>query len=152
MPTPAPNNTPAQAAPPPSKTEKTEPAKSDPAKDSARSAPVSDALAGIPPDERLKIQSALYWHGDYPKEKSDDDALEAAIKSFQDRNGAEVTGVLTEAQRKELVAADERYQKEYGWRVVVDPATGIRIGLPTKLVPNAYEVPTARVGPRRTAR
>ncbi len=141
VPTPAPNKTAAKAAPPPSKTEKTEPAKSDTAKDSARSAPVSDALAGIPPDERLKIQSALYWHGDYPKEKSDDDALEAAIKSFQDRNGAKVTGVLTEGQRKELVAADERYQKEYGWRVVVDPATGIRIGLPTKLVSNAYEAP-----------
>jgi len=143
LPTPAPNKMAAKSAPAPapSETAKTEPAKSDSAKDKAKSTPVADALAGIPPEERLKIQSALYWHGDYPKDERDEDAVEAAIKSFQNRNGADVTGVLSADQRKELVAADERYQKEYGWRVVVDPTTGIRIGLPTKLVPNVYEAP-----------
>jgi hypothetical protein len=29
----------------------------------------------------------------------------------------------------------------FGWRVVGDPATGMRIGLPTKLVPHAYDAP-----------
>ncbi len=101
----------------------------------------SEAFAGIPPEQRLKIRSALYWHGDYSNGDSDDDPAEAAIKSFQKRNKLKVTGVLTEDQRKELIEADERYQREYGWRVMVDPATGIRIGLPTRLVPDVYDAP-----------
>jgi hypothetical protein len=105
------------------------------------SIPDSAAFSGISPAERLKIQSALYWHGDYAKAENGDDPAEAAIRSFQKRNKAKVTGVLTEDQRKELLAADERYRDEYGWRVVLDPATGIRIGLPTKLVPNVYDAP-----------
>ena len=115
----------------------------DVAKDMSKSAPVSSSssFAGIPPAERLKIQSALYWHGDYLKADEGGDPAEAAIRSFQKRNKAKVTGVLTDDQRKELLAADARYHDEYGWRVVVDPATGIRIGLPTRLVPNVYDAP-----------
>ena len=121
---------------------KAEPPKSEPAKDeAARPAPSSDAFAGIPPGERLKIQSALFWAGDYSKAENGDDPTEAAVRSFQKRNKAKITGVLTADQRAELVAADDRYQGEYGWRVVIDPATGVRIGLPTKLVPNAYDAP-----------
>ena len=98
-------------------------------------------FAGIPPEERLKIQSALYWHGDYPKDETGDDRAGSRHQSFQKRNRAKITGVLTDDQRKELVEADDRYRRRYGWRVVLDPATGIRIGLPTKLVPNAYDAP-----------
>ena len=105
------------------------------------SAAASKAFAGVPTKERLKIQSALFWHGDYPKDETGEARAEAAIKSFQKRNKDRVTGVLTEDQRKELVEADNRYRERYGWRVVVDPATGIRIGLPTKLVPNVYDAP-----------
>ena len=124
-------------APEPKKTAKAEPPKPQASK------PASDtgAFAGIPPEERLKIKSALYWHGDYPKDETGDDPAQAAVRSFQKRNKAKVTGVLTEDQRKELLEADARYQTEYGWHVVVDPATGIRIGLPTKLLPNVYEAP-----------
>ena len=35
--------------------------------------------------------------------------------------------------------AADRHEREFGWSVVTDPATGIRIGLPTKLVPHARE-------------
>ena len=124
-------------APKPKKTAKAAPVTAAPAKPAAGSGP----FAGIPPEERLKIKSALYWHGDYPKDETGDERGEAAIRSFQKRNKAKVTGVLTDDQRKDLVEADARYRDEYGWRVVVDPATGIRIGLPTKLVPNVYEAP-----------
>jgi len=123
-------------------TAKAEAPKSEPTKDEATgSARTSDAFAGIPPGERLKIQSALFWAGDYNKAEKGDDPTEAAVRSFQKRNKAKITGVLTSDQRAELVAADDRYQKQYGWRVVMDPATGVRIGLPAKLVPNAYEAP-----------
>lgn len=143
LPTPAPAKPAAKASaapvasPTPKKTAEAEPAKAEANKPAAE----SGAFAGIPPEERLKIRSALYWHGDYPKDETGDDRAEAAIKSFQKRNKAKVTGVLTEDQRKELVEADDRYRERYGWRVVIDPATGIRIGLPTKLVPNVYEAP-----------
>ena len=63
----------------------------------------------------------------------------AAIKNFQKRNKAKVTGVLTPAERAALVAAAKQHEDEFGWSVVVDPATGIRIGLPTKLVPHAHD-------------
>jgi hypothetical protein len=145
LPTPAPNKLAAKPAPakPVSPEETAEAVKSDAAQQATNSTPAVDsgAFAGIPLAERLKIQSALYWHGDYPKPGEGGDPAEAAIKSFQKRNKAKVTGVLTDDQRKELIAADARYRDEYGWRVVVDPATGIRIGLPTKLVPNVYDAP-----------
>ncbi len=145
LPAPAPAKPAAKAAnvptpvPAPKQAAKAETAKPSGDKSAAASEPGS--FPGIPPEERLKILSALYWHGDYPKDEKGDDRLEGAIRSFQKRNKAKVTGVLTDDQRKDLVEADERYRERYGWRVVLDPATGIRIGLPTKLVPNAYDAP-----------
>jgi len=125
-------------APRTAKAETPEPAKRE---EAAKPEPPADSFAGIPPGERLKIQSALFWAGDYTKAEKGGDPSEAAVRSFQKRNKAKITGVLTDDQRAELVAADDRYQREYGWRVVIDPATGIRIGLPTRLVPNAYDAP-----------
>ncbi len=131
---------------------KTEPAKSKPAKVHVPVPPAapSDAKlaapepgpgdpAGIPAEQRLKIQSALLWAGDFPDSRSDQDPLVAAVRNFQKRNKDKVTGILTGEQRAALVAAADRHQTEFGWRVVVDPATGIRMGLPTKLVPNARD-------------
>ena len=98
-----------------------------------------DALAAVPSAQRLKIRSALLWAGDYPATASDGDPVEAAIKNFQKRHKAKVTGVLTPSERSDLVAAADAHEREFGWSVVTDPATGIRIGLPTKLVPHARE-------------
>ncbi len=96
-------------------------------------------IIGIPPAERLKIQSALYWSGDYANAAKNGGAMEGAIRSFQKRNKSKITGVLTSEQRVELVAAADNHEREFGWSVVVDPSTGVRIGLPTKLVPNARD-------------
>jgi Trypsin-like peptidase domain len=63
----------------------------------------------------------------------------AAIKNFQKRHKTKITGELTPTERAELVAAAKVHEDEFGWNVVVDPATGIRIGLPTKLVPFARD-------------
>jgi trypsin-like peptidase/putative peptidoglycan binding protein len=96
-------------------------------------------LTSIPPAERLKIQAALYWAGDFSSEAAGDDALDAAIRSFQKRNKLKVTGALTPEQRATLVSAAASHEQEFGWTVVTDPATGVRIGLPGKLVPNTRD-------------
>jgi hypothetical protein len=105
----------------------------------AKAEPVPDVFAGIPFGERQKIQAALLWAGDYTGEPTGSDPMLAAIKSFQKRHKAKITGELTPAERAELVAAAKVHEDEFGWNVVVDPATGIRIGLPTKMVPHARE-------------
>ncbi len=117
------------------------PAKAAPAKnDAAKVEPApSPEFAAIPRTERQKIQSALYWSGDYANAGGGEDAMEAAIRNFQKRNKAKITGVLTPEQRAELVTAAKSHEQEFGWSVVVDPATGVRIGLPSKLVPIARD-------------
>jgi hypothetical protein len=116
-------------------TAKSEPVKSDPVKPD----PAPDAVAGIPAAERQKVQAALQWAGDYSGEVKGEDAMLAAIKNYQKRSKGKVTGILTSAERANLLAAARVHEEEFGWSVVVDPATGIRIGLPTKMVPNAAE-------------
>lgn len=96
-------------------------------------------FAGIPFDERIKIQAALFWSGDYAGTSNGEDPMLTAVKNYQKRARGNVTGVLTPAERAALVAAAENHEKEFGWSVVVDPATGIRIGLPTKMVPQARD-------------
>jgi len=96
-------------------------------------------FAGIPFDERIKIQAALLWSGDYAGASNGEDPMLSAVKNYQKRAKGNVTGVLTPVERAALVAAAQNYEKEFGWSVVVDPATGIRIGLPTKMVPQARD-------------
>ena len=108
-------------------------------KAAAKTDAAPDVFAGIPRGERLKIQAALLWAGDYTGAAGGDDRMLTAIKNFQKRSKAKVTGVLTPSERAALVAAAKQHEDEFGWSVVADPATGIRIGLPTKLVPHARE-------------
>ncbi len=101
----------------------------------------TDTHGGIPAGEWLRIQSALLWAGDYAGAGKDEEPLRGAVKNFQKRHKAKVTGVLTVEQRAALLAAGDAHERRFGWRVVTDPATGIRIGLPIKLVPNAHDAP-----------
>jgi hypothetical protein len=112
---------------------KAEPAKIQPPK----AAP--DTFAGIPTAERQKVQAALLWAGDFSGDVKGEDPLVAAIKNYQKRSKGKITGVLTDAERASLIAAASNHEQEFGWSVVVDPATGIRIGLPTKMVPHAHD-------------
>jgi len=126
---------PAEAKPAKTKHAKTKSA----AKDAVKREPEPDAFAGIPRAERLKIQAALLWAGDYTGSTGGGDPMLTAIKNYQKRSKNKVTGVLTPPERAALVAAAKVHEDEFGWKVMVDPATGIRIGLPTKMVPHARE-------------
>lgn len=116
-------------------TAKTAALNSEPAKTEPTPAPASE----IPPGERLKIQSALLWSGDYTASIGSEDPLLAAIKNFQKRVKSKVTGVLSPTERANLLTAAKNHEDEFGWSVVVDPATGVRIGLPAKLVSQARD-------------
>jgi hypothetical protein len=106
-----------------------------------KSDPTGDVFAGIPQDERLKLQAALLWSGDYAGAINGEDPMLTAVKNFQKRIKSKVTGQLTAGERAALAAAARDHEREFGWSVVADPATGIRIGLPSKMVPNVREAP-----------
>lgn len=137
----------AKAAEPKPQTKKAEPKKTELAKteltkaEPPKSEPAPDTFAGIPSADRRKVQAALLWSGDYAGAANGEDPLVSAIKNYQKRSKGKVTGALTPAERANLLAAAGNHEQEYGWNIVVDPATGIRIGLPTKMVPNARETP-----------
>jgi S1-C subfamily serine protease len=97
--------------------------------------------AALSAGERLKIQSALLWSGDYTASIGGEDPLVSAIKNYQKRSKSKITGVLSSTERTNLLAAAQSHEDEFGWTVVVDPATGVRIGLPMKLVPQARDTP-----------
>jgi hypothetical protein len=137
---PIPPSRPAADKPVATKSASIELPKTKPEPEPKKAAPAEpDALAAVPSAQRLKVRSALLWSGDYPATASEADPVEAAIKNFQKRHKNKITGVLTPSERSDLVAAADAHEREFGWSVVTDPATGIRIGLPIKLVPHARE-------------
>jgi hypothetical protein len=131
---------------------KTEPAKKEAAK-SRKAAPAKaekkaaiDAIAAsyvaIPLAERLAIQNDLAWTGDYNGLINGEftERSIAAVKAFQKRNGGKETGVLNQPERASLSSAAKPKQDAVGWRMADDPATGARIGVPGKLVPQQTQI------------
>jgi len=97
------------------------------------------ANTGIPEADRLAIQSDLALLGDYDGTAGGDfdDKTVAAVKAFQQRHGGKATGVLSQEERAALAAAAKSSQQDVGWRVIDDPATGARLGVPSTLVPRS---------------
>jgi hypothetical protein len=87
--------------------------------------------------ERLALQSDLAWVGQYNGAISGDvnERMVNAIKEFQKGRGARPTGVLNPQERGMLADTAKRKQESVGWKIQTDPGTGVRLGIPTKLVP-----------------
>jgi peptidoglycan hydrolase-like protein with peptidoglycan-binding domain len=87
--------------------------------------------------ERQTIQSDLAWTGHYNGVINGEvsDRMVAAIKAFQKDRGGKQTGVLNPQERSTLADAAKRLQDNVGWRTVADAGSGVRLGLPVKLVP-----------------
>jgi peptidoglycan hydrolase-like protein with peptidoglycan-binding domain len=87
--------------------------------------------------ERLALQSDLAWVGQYNGAISGDvsERMVAAIKEFQKSRGGKPTGVLNAQERGVLADTAKRRQDNVGWKIVTDPGTGVRLGIPTKLTP-----------------
>src|SRR3977135_4756613 len=87
--------------------------------------------------ERQAIQSDLVWVGHHNAAINGDvsDRMVAGIKAFQKDRGGKQTGVLNPQERGVLSDLAKKRQDNVGWKIVFDAGTGVRLGVPTKLVP-----------------
>jgi peptidoglycan hydrolase-like protein with peptidoglycan-binding domain len=97
----------------------------------------ADTANAMAQAERLAIQSDLAWVGQYNGAITGEvsERMVAAIKEFQKARGGKQTGVLNPQERGVLAETAKRLQDNVGWKIVTDPGTGARLGVPTKLVP-----------------
>jgi peptidoglycan hydrolase-like protein with peptidoglycan-binding domain len=95
--------------------------------------------AAMPEYERMMIQADLIWTGFYNGIIDSDfgDNSVAAVKAFQKYIGGRETGLLNPDERAKLSEAARARREKAGWRVVDDRATGARVGVPGKLVPQS---------------
>jgi hypothetical protein len=86
--------------------------------------------------ERLSLQSDLAWIGQYNGAINGDASgrMVNAIKAYQKLKGGQPSGQLTQPERAALADAARRKQESVGWKLVTDPVSGARLGIPGKLV------------------
>ncbi len=96
-----------------------------------------DTAKALGQAERLALQSDLAWVGQYNGAITGDvsERMVNAIKEFQKSRGGKQTGVLNPQERGILADTARKKQESVGWKIVADPGTGVRLGIPTKLVP-----------------
>jgi peptidoglycan hydrolase-like protein with peptidoglycan-binding domain len=97
----------------------------------------ADTASAMAQAERQAIQSDLAWVGHYNGAINGEvsDRMVTAIKAFQKDSGGKQTGVLNPQERGALAEGAKKRQDNVGWKVVFDAGTGVRLGVPTKLVP-----------------
>ncbi len=97
----------------------------------------ADAASTVAQAERLALQSDLAWVGEYNGAITGDvsERMVAAIKEYQKAKGGKATGALNPQERSVLAETARRRQENVGWKIVTDPGTGVRLGIPGKLVP-----------------
>lgn len=94
----------------------------------------ADAMAKA---ERLALQSDLAWVGQYNGAITGDvsERMVNAIKEYQKAKGGKPTGVLNPQERAALAETARKKQESVGWKIVTEPTSGARLGIPGKLVP-----------------
>jgi peptidoglycan hydrolase-like protein with peptidoglycan-binding domain len=97
----------------------------------------ADTASAMAQGERLALQSDLAWVGQYNGAITGEvsERMVAAIKEYQKAKGGKQTGVLNPQEHAELADTAKRKQSAVGWKIVTDAGTGVRLGVPTKLVP-----------------
>lgn len=105
----------------------------------------ADTAKAMAQAERTAIQSDLAWVGVFNGAITGEvsDRMINAIKAYQKDLGAKQTGVLNPQERTTLAAAGRKLQSDVGWKVTADPINGIRLGIPTKLVPQMSSMANA---------
>ncbi len=95
----------------------------------------SDTASAMPQADRLALQSDLAWVGEYNGAITGEvsERMVAAIKEYQKAKGGKPTGVLNPQERSVLAETARRRQESAGWKIVTDPVSGARLGIPAKL-------------------
>ncbi len=97
----------------------------------------ADTASAMAQAERLALQSDLAWVGEYNGAITGDvsERMVEAIKAYQKAKGGRPSGVLNPQERSVLAETARRRQENVGWKIVTDPSSGARLGIPSKLVP-----------------
>jgi Trypsin-like peptidase domain/Putative peptidoglycan binding domain len=119
------------------------------ARDSAKRTKIPSpraTYAAMPSAARISVQSDLIWatHYDGMADGEITDHDIAAIRAFQKQNRSKPTGILNPQEREILAAAAEKARDAVGWRVIYDARSGVRAGIPTKIVPQTAEAASGR--------
>lgn len=95
------------------------------------------AFEALPEADRISIQDALVWTGDYASTADGDFGRRTfeAILAWQQRAKRPASGILDRPSLAALAGAAGRAKAAAGFAVVTDPASGVRIGIPQKLLP-----------------
>ncbi len=118
-----------------------------PAPDAQTPAEARRAERALTADERATVQNALDWAGVYagPIDSDFGPGTRAAMRAWQSARGYDPTGVLTTAQRAELLGAWRAVLAELGVETVRDETAGIEIDLPMGVVAfEGHDPPFAR--------
>lgn len=107
-----------------------------------RLAVATQAYAALPEAERKAIQADLIWTGHLNSAATGNfGALTfRAVNSFKAGRG-EPNGQLTPAERQELARLARTARDAAGFAVITDQPTGVRIGIPQKLLPKREATP-----------
>ncbi|MGX7705958.1 peptidoglycan-binding domain-containing protein [Methylobacterium sp. Gmos1] len=110
----------------------------DPAFEAART-----AFEARPEAERRAVQDALVWAGSYNSVVSGAFGRRTyeAIGAWQAKAGAPTTGILDEPARAALLAAGEAARRAARFTVAADPATGLVLGVPERLMAKRSRLP-----------
>lgn len=100
------------------------------------------AWEAMPLADRLAVQEGLIWAGDYTGSIDGTFGRMSfeALTAFQVRRKLPPDGLVTPALRAALDEGAAKRREATGWQMTNDPATGVRIGIPSKLVVSARPI------------
>jgi hypothetical protein len=107
-----------------------------------RLAAATQAYAALPEAERKAIQSDLIWTGHLNSAATGNfgSLTFRAVNGFKAGRG-QPDGQLTPAERQELARLAKTARDAAGFAVITDQPTGVRIGIPQKLLPKREATP-----------
>ena len=105
-------------------------------------AAASAAFEALPEAERRAVQDALVWTGDYKGivDGHFGKGTRDAIVAFARRAHLPADGTLDDKARASLIAAAAKAKQAVGFTLTSDPRSGVRIGVPVKLLPKKIDV------------
>ncbi|HEV2508556.1 trypsin-like peptidase domain-containing protein [Bosea sp. (in: a-proteobacteria)] len=107
-----------------------------------RLAAATQAYAALPEAERKAIQADLIWTGHLNSAATGNfgPLTFRAVNGFKAGRG-QPDGQLTPAERQELARIAKTARDAAGFAVITDQSTGVRIGIPQKLLPKREATP-----------